>query len=77
MEIKVKAEAQRALTREEGITEAKELFAKIDEWFFNTNSTHFDPSYLEHLEETYAAKGFLTKRELEDLRTIFTTWVAN
>jgi hypothetical protein len=67
----------RSKSRAELIGEAEDLFKKIDEWFFGNDTTHFDPSYLEHLEEVFKIKGYLTAKQLEDLRTIYDTWVCN
>ena len=74
MEIKTKI-ISTPMSREEIISEAKELFAKIDAWFFGNDTTHFDPGYLEHLEDCYRVKGYLSKKQLDDLRTIYKTWV--
>lgn len=53
----------------------EDLFKKINNWFFNTDSTHFDPTELEDLEEHWQTFENLSDKQVARLEKIYLEWV--
>lgn len=63
------------LPKPELTAEIEFLFEKVNDWFFNTDTSNFDPDFFESLEEQWLKNGELTEKQFIGLRNIYEQWV--
>ena len=51
------------------------LFDQINEWYFDTGNSNFDPGFFESIETFWTEKNYLTDKQFTALERIYQTWV--